>query len=196
MDRRNVGALTLVSRFRAACERGRFRAMTVLLLRALAILTMLGGLPASAQQPANPPAQGGDVREQFVGHWKLVKFENFDESGAARDAGYDSGRIMYDAAGNMSAQLMRTGRQRMSQPSTEAERAAAYSTYTAYYGRYTVDPQMSRVTHSVEGAVNPNWVKTDLVRYYEFSADGQQLKLSLRNAQNRTTGTLTWQRLH
>jgi hypothetical protein len=136
-----------------------------------------------------------DPAEHFIGHWRLVKFENFDEKGVARDAGYESGRIVYDAAGNMSAQLMRTGRKRLSQPSTEAERAAVYSTFVAYYGKYTIDPSASKVTHAVEGALNPNWVKTDLVRYYEFSADGRQLMLSLRNAQGRVTGTLTWERM-
>ncbi len=131
----------------------------------------------------------------FVGHWRLVTFENFDEKGVARDAGYDSGRIMYDAAGNMSAQLMRTGRAPLSQPSTETERAAAYSTYVAYYGKYTLELAASRVTHGVEGALNPNWVKTDLVRYYEFSPDGNRLMLSIRNAAGRVTGTLTWERM-
>ena len=145
---------------------------------------------------ASVHAQQSDVREQFVGHWRLVKFETFDDKGLARDAGYESGRIMYDSAGNMSAQLMRTGRKPMSQPSTEPERAASYATYTAYFGKYTIDPTSSKVTHSVEGAVNPNWVKTDLVRYYEFSSDRKQLKLSLRNAHGRVTGTLTWERLH
>ena len=133
--------------------------------------------------------------ELFVGHWRLVKFENFDEKGVARDAGYESGRIMYDAAGNMSAQLMRTGRKPLSQSPTDTDRAAAYGTFVAYYGKYTTDPATSRVTHSVEGALNPNWVKTDLVRYYEFSADGRRLMLSLRNAQGRVTGTLTWERM-
>lgn len=135
-----------------------------------------------------------DVRQQFIGHWRLGKFENFDEKGVARDAGYESGRILYDANGNMSAQLMRVGRKPLSQPSTEPERAAAYSTYTAYFGKYTIDTTRSTVTHSVEGAANPNWVKTDLVRYFEFSPDGKVLKLSIRNAQGRVTGTLTWHR--
>lgn len=145
---------------------------------------------ASAQNAATATA---DARQRFVGHWRLVTFENFDEKGVARDAGYEGGRIMYDRHGNMSAQLMRTDRMPVSQPSAEPERAAAYASYTAYYGKYTVDPSLSKVTHSVEGALNPNWVKTDLIRYYEFSPDGQQLKLSIRNAQDRVTGTLTWQ---
>ena len=74
-----------------------------------------------------PTTSAADVQKRLVGNWRLVKFENFDENGAARDAGYESGRIMYDAAGNMAAQLMRVNRKPLSQPSTEAERAAAYA---------------------------------------------------------------------
>ena len=136
-----------------------------------------------------------DVQKQFIGHWRLVKFENFDEKGVARLAAYDGGRIMYDAAGNMSAQLMRSERKPLATPSTEPERAAAYATYTAYYGKFTIDPGLAKVTHHVEGALNHNWVKTDLVRYYAFSPDGSQLMLSIKNAEGRVTGTLTWERL-
>jgi hypothetical protein len=143
----------------------------------------------AATQPAT------DAHKRIVGHYRLVKFENFDAKGTARDAGYESGRIMYDAAGNMSAQLMRVGRKPLSTPSTEPERAAAYSGYVAYFGRYTLDPATSKVTHHVEGSTNPNWVKTDLVRYYEFKSDGDQLLLSIKNSEGRATGTLTWQRL-
>ena len=125
----------------------------------------------------------------------MVKFENFDEKGVARLAAYNGGRIMYDAAGNMSAQLMRSNRQRLSTPSTEPERAAAYASYTAYYGTFTVDPATGTITHHVDGSANPNWVKTDLVRWYAFSADGHQLMLSLKDAEGRVTGTLTWERM-
>jgi hypothetical protein len=136
-----------------------------------------------------------DVQKQFVGHWRLVKFENFDEKGNTRVAAYDGGRIMYDASGNMSAQLMRSDRKPLATPSTEPERAAAYATYTAYYGKFTIDPAIGKVTHHVEGALNHNWVKTDLVRWYAFAADGNQLLLSIKNAEGRVTGTLTWERL-
>ena len=157
-------------------------------------LACLIGLTAGivAQTKANSAA---DVQRQFVGHYRLIKFENFDEKGGARVAEYDGGRIMYDAAGNMSAQLMRSNRKPLSSPSTEPERAASYATYTAYYGRYTIDAAAGKVTHHVEGALNNNWVKTDLVRWYAFSPDGQQLMLSLKNAEGRVTGTLTWERI-
>lgn len=136
-----------------------------------------------------------DVRTQFVGHYRLVKFDNFDEQGVVRRAEYDGGRILYDAAGNMSAQLMRSNRKPVSTPSSEPERAASYATYTGYYGKYTVDPSVGKVTHHVEGSLNPNQVKTDLVRWYVFSADGNQLMLSIKNAEGRVTGLLTWARI-
>jgi hypothetical protein len=149
---------------------------------------------------AQPSA--ADVQKRFIGHWRLVTFENFDAKGVATVAAYDGGRIMYDAAGNMSAQLMRSNRTRLTpgtpgqpSPTSQAERAAAYATYTAYYGKYSINPATSAVTHHVEGSVNPNWVKTDLVRYYAFSADGNRLMLSLKNGEGRVTGTLTWERL-
>jgi Lipocalin-like domain len=156
----------------------------------LLVLCMTAAVSLPAQN-ANPT----DIQKRFVGHWRLVTFENFDEKGVARLAEYDGGRIMYDAAGNMSAQLMRSNRTRLSSPSTDSERAAAYATYTAYFGRYTIDAAAGKVTHHVEGSANPNWVKTDLVRWYTFSEDGNRLMLSIKNADGRVTGTLTWERI-
>ena len=72
--------------------------------------------------------QAADVQRQLVGNWRLVKFENFDEKGVARPSAYTSGRIMYDAAGQMAAQLMQAGRKPLTSPPVEAERAASRST--------------------------------------------------------------------
>jgi hypothetical protein len=131
----------------------------------------------------------------FVGVWRLVSFENIDEQGRRTPGNLSEGRIMYDAQGNMAAQLMRPERAPHSATPTEAERAASYGSYVAYYGRYEIDPATSKVVHHVDGALNPNWVKTDLVRYWEFSPDRQRLSLSIRNAAGRTTGTLVLERL-
>ena len=141
--------------------------------------------------------QAADVQRQLVGNWRLVKFENFDEKGAARPNGFTSGRIMYDAAGQMAAQLMQSARKPLTSPPVEAERAAAYSGYVSYFGRYSVDPSSQTVTHHVEGSTNPNWVSTPthLVRSYAFSPDGNRLMLSVKNADGRVTGTLTWERI-
>ena len=117
-----------------------------------------------------------------------------DEKGVERPSVYTGGRIMYDMHGNMAAQLSRSDRDKLSPMPSEAERATAYSGFLAYYGRYTIDAANSRVTHHVEGSTNPNWPGTDLVRYYAFSPDGSRLMLSVKNAEGRTTGTLTWER--
>lgn len=141
----------------------------------LAALIVGSTLTAAAQ----PTTTARDVLATLAGNWRLVSFVNIDESGAERDAGYDGGRIMYDAAGNMAAQLLRKSREN----------------YIAYYGRVTVDPVASTVPHHVEGASIVAWIGTDLVRYYELSPDRRRLKLSLRNAQGRVTSTLTWERM-
>lgn len=162
------------------------------LLGLVGVLACFTALDRSAAGQSTSP----DVLKRLAGNWRLVTFVNFDEQGASRDAGYEGGRIMYDTAGNMAAQLMRVNRKPLSQPPTETERAAAYAGYVAYYGRVTIDPSQSKVTHHVEGSTNPNWPRTDLVRYYEFSPDGKRLMLSIKNAQGRVTGTLTWERIN
>jgi Lipocalin-like domain len=157
--------------------------------------TLIGlvGLLVGAGSAAQPSA--ADIQKRLVGHWRLVGFVNIDEKGVERPGAYDAGRIMYDAHGNMAAQLSRNGRAKLGAMPSEAERAAAYSGFLAYYGRYTVDTGTGRVTHHVEGSTNPNWPGTDLVRYYAFSADDSRLMLSLKNAEGRITGTLTWERM-
>ncbi len=146
------------------------------------------GTPATS---GTPPSE---TRPWFVGHWQLVAFDNFDEKGNPTRAAYDGGRIVYDSLGNMSAQLMRSARKPVGTPSTEPERGAAYQTYTAYYGTYELDESVGKITHFVQGALNPNWVSTSLVRWYTFSDDGNTLRLSLKSGE-RVTGMLTWERM-
>ena len=159
-------------------------------LTALTLIVLLGTTAVGTQS-------AGDVQRQLVGNWRLVSFENFDEKGTGRPSAFTSGRIMYDAAGQMAAQLMQSNRKPLSTPPTEAERAAGYSGYLSYFGRYSVDPAAGTVTHHVEGSTNPNWVSTptNLVRSYAFSSDGTRLMLSVKNAAGRVTGTLTWERI-
>ena len=140
----------------------------------LSALLVLSTISAGSVQRTSDDA----IREKFVGHWRLLKFVNFDASGAEHDAGFEGGRILYDAAGHMSAQLLHRSR----------------DNFIAYYGRYTIDTAAAKVTHHVEGSTQAHWIGTDLVRYYEFTPNGH-LKLSLRNAEGRATGTLTWERL-
>jgi len=150
--------------------------------------------PVAAATSATQPTPGrGDPR--FVGNWRMVSFVNIDERGATTPSRYTGGRIMYDAAGQMAAQLTYADRARLPTPSTEAGRATAYGSFLSYYGAYDVDDGARKVTHHVEASTNPNWPGTDLVRYFEFTDGGNTLKLSIRNEAGRTTGTLTWARI-
>jgi hypothetical protein len=137
----------------------------------------------------------GRADRRFVGNWRLVSFVNLDEKGGTTASRYRGGRIMYDAAGQMAAQLTFADRPALSVPSTESERAAAYASFISYYGGYVVDERSKKVTHLVEASTDPNWPGTDLIRYFEFADNGDTLKLSIRNDAGRTTGTLTWRRI-
>jgi hypothetical protein len=157
---------------------------TVLLV--VALCANSAWLTAQSTTPRDP---------RFVGNWRLVSFENFDEKGVATPSVITGGRIMYDAAGQMAAQLTRPNRAPLPAGAAEAPRAAAYSSYTAYYGAYVIDAAAGKVTHQVEASLNPNWPKTDLVRYFAFSDGNNTLKLSIKNDAGRVTGTLTWARI-
>ena len=71
---------------------------------------------------------------------------------------------------------------------------AAYQSYIGYLGPFTVDVQKGTVTHHVIGSSHLNWIGTEPVRYCAFSADGNQLTLSVK-AGERGTATLTWVRV-
>jgi YD repeat-containing protein len=124
----------------------------------------------------------------------LISYDSYDESGQATRLPFTVGQISYDAAGRMSAELMRDNRPTFkTNPAPEAERAAAYSSYIAYFGHYTIDADKRTVTHHVEGALSPAMVGTDLVRYFEFSPDGKSLFLSVKTGE-RVSGRLRWDR--
>jgi hypothetical protein len=86
---------------------------------------------------------------------------------------------MYDASGNMSAQLMRENRTRFATRdpvrATDAEVRNAFNGYIAYFGSYAVDEVKQAITHHVQGASFPNWVGVDLVRSYVFDESGRLL---------------------
>jgi hypothetical protein len=134
------------------------------------------------------------VRKQLAGAYKLVSFVNYDENGAPTSSPFTIGQIYYDTAGRMSAQLMRPDRPKLPpQKASEAERAAAYSSFISYFGRYEIDTEKRTVTHHVEGGSSPNMVGAALVRHFEFSPDGKSLFLSVKSGE-RVTGRLQWDR--
>ena len=139
---------------------------------AAVLLAIIGGIQSG-------PRTAEAVTRQLLGNWKLTKYEVFDASGTSRPGRYDVGRVAYDASGEMTAHLMHAGDDHA---------------YLGYFGPFTVDAAKGTVTHHVIGSSNVSWIGTDQVRYYAFSADGNQLTLSLKSG-DRITQTLTWTRV-
>ncbi len=106
-----------------------------------------------------------------------------------------TGFIMYDPAGAMGVVIQGADRQAAT-PGTRAtpeERLAAYRSYTAYFGAFTVDPEAGAVTHHLRSSMNPNAAGSDYVRNYEFAED----LLTLQPPAGTDGGTvrLTWRKL-
>lgn len=166
-------------------------------------LSLLAFLPISYAVLAASSADAMMEADKFVGAWRLVsaEFRNEDGSPAASPYGEQpQGVLMYDAHGTMSAQLSQSGRVAFAIPDrmrgTPEEIKAAFETYQAYWGRYAIDEREHTVTHTVMGALLPNWVGTRQRRHYSFR-DG---KLELRTPPlaiggRQVTGVLLWEKI-
>ena len=115
--------------------------------------------------------------ERFWGAWILATYEQHKaDGGVSYPMGPDAvGRITYDPAGRMSAQLMRRNRPRFAsqfrQEGTAEEIRAAFLGYLGYYGPYTLNENDKTIIHHVECASFPNWV----------AASGSQVRLRWRS---------------
>jgi hypothetical protein len=146
-----------------------------------------------------------DIRSKFVGVWKLVSCESKDKATGEVRYPYGAkpvGRITYDAAGRMSAQLMDSGRRKIGGSPTRGSVAAIRDAspedlrnilagYTGYFGTFHVDEASRTVVHHVEGHVIPGWVGADMHRSYEFAGADKQI---LTAAFDQVTNRLVWQR--
>ena len=104
----------------------------------------------------------GDIASEFVGTWRLISYSAVTSGGETiypmgRNA---HGRITYDAGGRMAVQLADPDRAAFaaSDPlaTTEAEVRAAFGSYLAYYGSYTVHANQGIVVHHLEMCLIPN----------------------------------------
>ena len=124
--------------------------------------------------------------------------------GAESDSNTDSvGMIMYDSPGHMSVHIVRGDRPAFPNgraKATDKEKAAAFDSYTAYYGTYTFEPENGIVIHHLEGSLSPGQIGQDNIRYFELQ--GNRLTLSVANdgkggrlARKDTTAHLTWEKI-
>jgi len=120
-------------------------------------------------------------RDRFIGVWKLISCVRKSKDGVV-DYPYGEkpvGRITYDKAGRMSAQLMRPGRRSTVAPgqsfltgnASVTEIREAVDGFIAYFGTFDVDESAKTVIHHVQACLVPSWVGTDLKRTYRFDAN-------------------------
>jgi hypothetical protein len=126
-----------------------------------------GDAPGALQkQGAHPGAAA------LIGTWRLVSFETQSAVGEVRRpfGRAPRGLLQYDAAGHMSVQVMNSERPRFTSDDllggSDAEVRAAMAGYLAYFGTYTVDLPRGIVTYHLEGALFPNWIGGNQVRYF------------------------------
>ncbi len=158
---------------------------TVLTLVVLLVVTMSSvGDAAAAQQADSVEA----VRQMFVGNYELLKYESFRSTGEVVPRDYVA-RIMYDAHGNMAAIGMPNDLPELDRASGDERLRRGF----AYFGKFEIDTEEGTVTHHLVGSpASARSVGEGWVRYYEF--DGDLLTLSIKNAEGRITGQLTWKR--
>ena len=167
--------------------------------RFLTVVAFAAAIGACGQPPAKPAL----TKDALVGSWRLVSEEARSSSGrtTAQYGPKPTGRLMYDAAGRVSAHLVDPGVKRFVSGDlyvfTPDEVKAAFSGYFGYFGTYTVDTAAGTVTHHVRGASFPNYVGTDQTRFVKLSGDRLELATQpQKEGGEELTTYLVWEREH
>lgn len=179
------------------------RAMLAVLLVGYGSVTTLGffrDVPAMrlrAGQSSAVTAKGSIDR--FLGTWKLIATETRDAKGqviapATPPPAGREGFITYAPSGYMGVVIMQGGRQKYAaQQPTADEARAAVSSYTSYYGPFTVNEAEGFVTHHAEGALSPAMSGVDQKRF--FTIAGNRLTLRPPAGASGNQQSLTWERV-
>lgn len=158
--------------------------------------------PAFAQ--GAPKAPKGQVAKLIIGTWRMAGVETrvVDGGGPATfpRGKKPTGYIIYDTQGRMYVQIMNSDETRPPRkgevPMPEREQAQAYATYTAYFGRYTINEEDQSVTHHVEGSVNPRNIGNAMHRFVEVSHDRLSLNTFAKGNDGKERVTLRmWERV-
>jgi lipocalin-like protein len=139
-------------------------------------------------------------RERLLGEWTLVSWTGIDGEGDAVKHGGDSptGELIYLPSGRVSVQIQHSGRgtfgSREWTAGDESERAAAYSTYNAYCGTFSL-PEPGVVVHHVEQSIHPDQPGMDKRRDYALAGDELVLRTqAVQTPNGPASSELRWRR--
>jgi len=163
-----------------------------------ACATGAGARAAGDAAPADT-RQAAAGAEALVGAWRLVSIlDSLPDGRTASWMGeHPQGLLVYDARGHMAAQIMNPSRPRFAAHGAAASDSAvraAYDTYYAYYGRYTVFPDSQVVVHHVEGSLEPAEVGLNHRRPYRLEGDRLRIRSTPERGGVRYHRWLTWER--
>lgn len=140
---------------------------------------------------------GEDDRERFVGTWALRQYRLEKDGHAEEPLGPKPvGIIIYDAAGNMSCQLANPDAPDLPPGDEDSDgwrSKISYTSFSSYFGRWTIEPGHRVVHHHVTGALMPGWVDTVVSRDYRFDG-ADRLTLSAGMADG-LLAILRWERV-
>lgn len=137
----------------------------------------------------------------MAGRWQLLTWRSLGDDSVVTGHPFGEhphGILVYTPRGWMAGQIAAADRAAVDSADPLGgpadQRAAAYSTYVAYWGRYAVAGD--RIIHYVDTSLVPGWAGVEQVRYFSLSGD----VLELRTPPMQVAGTITvselrWQRV-
>jgi len=140
----------------------------------------------SFMMPFDALAQKQSLKEQLVGTWTLLSWEQKKGDGTRveRYGTSPKGIAVFDAGGRYIITVMRPDRAKYAsnalwQGTPDENKETADGTIP-YFGTYSVSDVDSSITVHVEGSSFPNWNGTDQKRFVAIA--GEQLTLTVRPA--------------
>ncbi len=170
--------------------------------RFTALLLILSCLAAASAAP-----RPEELSKKFVGAWRLVSIEG---SPPGRTNVYDrpTGLIIYEPSGHMCVNIALRADRKPFAPFTKGlltatleEKAAAFESYAAYFGTFTVDVKAGTITHHLEDSLIPGRRDTDNVRWFEFQGADHLLLVPIEDGKGGVitrkdaTYKLLWERI-
>jgi hypothetical protein len=143
------------------------------------------------------------LRDQLIGAWKLVSYEEKPVDGSPSFhpmSEQPMGIIMYTPDGYMSAPLSKPDRKPFASgdwfKGTPEEYGREATTYIAYTGKFHVDEEAQKLTHSMFVSLFPNWIGQTQPRVVKIEGDYLYLHTAspIESGGKKVNSFLKWKR--